>query len=155
MKKRNRRIYYREYRALMKELRGIAYDLECDIRIQYKKPFHYGEFCPGVCGSFNIAKNRINIIIRGRPSRRDILYTLAHEVRHAMHLAQGYFPHYYKPISKRKLNLGVAVRAERDCDKWANKWLKSKNLRPIKELYPAHHTLDARVLHRRRLKNTV
>src|SRR5690554_1533697 len=73
-------------------------------------------------------------------SRRLALHTLAHEVRHLIHQQEGLYRDYYRPehqyaittVYKRGRvpkwynppNIGVAVRAERDCDSWAFKFLE-------------------------------
>lgn len=101
----------------------------------------------GTCEQF--PKRKIVVSCYGRQARRNLLFVLAHEVRHALHVRDGIFADYYRPYSedaaavafayslndKRGLpknfklpNLSVAIRAERDCDKWAAKFLRERGI---------------------------
>lgn len=63
---------------------------------------------------------QILISTRAWWTNKTFLYILAHEVRHAQHIFLGKYRHYYGALrSSHDLNLGVAMRAELDCDAYA------------------------------------
>jgi hypothetical protein len=56
----------------------------------------------------------------------DVIFALAHELQHKFQHLFLKYPSYYQPYPT---NLGVAVRAERDCDKYGTYWAKKQNPR--------------------------
>lgn len=157
MKKRNRKISYKEMRALMRELRTIAKYHGVEVVVHRKSAFATGELRCYANGFYDIRKHRAVVTVYGRPSRRAVLAAVAHEVRHGMHVNLGLYDSYYqdidrkiqwncwKKLSKIPINLGVAKRAEQDCDRWADKWLEGHNIRPYNEEYPSWMTLHHRI----------
>lgn len=56
----------------------------------------------------------------------DIVFILAHEIRHAQHVEQKLFKPYYK--NKKKCSWQTGLAAERDCDRFATNFCKKHNL---------------------------
>ncbi len=145
-------------RLHVKELRALAASYGCRIQIRYRpiiwnryesgKP-NFGEVRGFYSGNFKY----ISVVVYGRPAKRKILGVLAHEVRHAEHDFLGLFKDYYRkdlylayqacfnpsmvlPKSFKKPNNKIAFLAENDCNKWADKFLISKGIKPLKDKYP-------------------
>lgn len=141
-------------RKMMKQLRAIADLLEYKVTIRRQKvqfvmvsPKRKLVVCwpEGLC---SILDKKISIVIHGRPSRRSVIHTFAHEIRHAIHQNAGLFKDYYRKKPRQwaicsalcrsrtayqieKFNLKNAWLAERDCDKWGNKFLVSFGIEPL------------------------
>lgn len=118
---------------------------------------------PDIFAEFDNEKKRIYVTIRDEKgrfrSRADFIFLLAHETRHLQHWMQGLYKNYYQnnpqlikyfgPGKRHKMRLIqacsilVAVRAERDCDKFARDFLnlhlgKCHKLNPLLTvIYPA------------------
>jgi hypothetical protein len=141
-KKRHRPIFLAEHRKIMKILIQMAKAMGVKVEIRNKPvsfPRHGRPKRGTVCGLYHFYNQRkIVITKRGRPSRRNLLGVLAHEVRHAIHQHIGIFSNYYacEPLP----DLRIAIRAERDCDKWAINFLKKFNIIYDPGIYPLHDT---------------
>lgn len=136
------------FNQLKKQLLDTVTPLGVTYRITYqsiKRPFGVG-----VSGTYSSARNRINVIVRGKSSYLAILATLAHEVRHAQHHHLGLFPEYYDPNLESKEyrqlvrngqvvppTLEIGQAAEDDCNLFAVNWLAEKghSLNPDKKTY--------------------
>lgn len=56
----------------------------------------------------------------------NVVYTLAHEIRHIQHVEFGLYRSYYKTDGEYRPECFLtALAAERDCDRFAAKWLAS------------------------------
>jgi hypothetical protein len=154
---------YRKHFAVLKGLATVAgADLDVDY-FQVKYPDRYG-----VYGHYNTEKRRIYVKVYGNQSRKLILATLAHEVRHAQHHHQGLWADYYdsryhQPDYVEKVLRGEALPpdpsigdpAENDCNKFATEWMAIRGipLDPKKKSheswfrpYNTHHVFTNRII---------
>lgn len=65
-----------------------------------------------------------------RRSAAEVAHTLAHELRHAQHMAAGLYDAYYgrreaEGLADIGIAVAVGIRAERDCDRYARERLKA------------------------------
>lgn len=87
----------------------------------------------------------ITLEIFGKNNYIEALFQFAHEVRHAEHVYKGKYASFYskqfrdlwqrvyslKPIDISKIpKRSVAIKAERDCNKWAEAWLRKHGIDP-------------------------
>lgn len=75
-------------------------------------------------GYFNEEEKVVTVFMRSPDGRfrshADIAFILAHELRHIQHFEQGLYREYYIEREERVPELMlVAIRAERDCDRYA------------------------------------
>lgn len=139
----------KRYNQLLKELREIAGFCGFTIQLRKREVIYkrHGENRPnfgemyGYCDS---VKRKLTVVYFGKVGRAKILWVMAHEVRHAIHVNMNMFKDYYDlrhreasttldkdgvlPDGYKPPDLAVAVRAERDCDRWAFKWLKDNEI---------------------------
>lgn len=102
-------------------------------------------------GWIELESKRIGINLRDPHGRfrsfGDIVFTLAHEIRHLEHLVEGRFGAYYHWPQRAAFLCGVA--AERDCDRAARKYVRKYKLQCSPELanriYPSWR-IDPRCL---------
>lgn len=139
----------KRYNQLLKDLRQIAGFCGFTIQLRKREVIYkryetnipnFGEIY-GYCDS---VKRKLTIVYFGKTGRAKILWVMAHEVRHAIHVNTGIYKDYYDlrhrearykldsdgvlPIGYKPPDLSVAVRAERDCDQWAFKYLSDKEI---------------------------
>lgn len=162
-----------EFRGHMKMLRNIAHFSDVKLVI-YRRPHkivrhidpntgHPAEFrASGVFGYYAQNLKSATISIFGNPSRSEVLHTIAHEIRHAIHVKEGLFKDYYRPKDatewlnyalgstderpRAKLqNLRTAWMAEIDCNKWADQFLIDRGLLPLNEPYNYKDTAAYRI----------
>jgi len=129
-----------KYLRLKAELESIAHDLGYTYKIVRRPRLRlHPELSRFVTGSHCEWSRELRVFVYGKMSYATILFTLAHEVRHAIHVREGLFKSNYG-LNKRLMklamrgrkdqwrwpNLGVAIRAENDCDRWANKFLTDR-----------------------------
>jgi hypothetical protein len=127
------------YNYLLNSLRNEAKKTNTRVLVRYL------DYCAdadhGVLGGFDFNNNLIRIKVYGNQDRVYILAILAHEIRHAQHLAQGRYADYYSydrffdssfytglkrdPNAVRLPNLQTGLHAENDCNKYSISWLKS------------------------------
>ena len=143
------------FEKLKKELYQQIHRLGGQVRIIRKRPQWgsqlYKKF--RVEGSFHVTRRRITITVYGNEPYTKILHYLAHETRHLIHDRLGLYQSYYDknnikhieqwsrrdgPIKWKFYNTGVATRAERDCDRWADNWLKSHGYPTERKLLYRH-----------------
>lgn len=147
------RINRSNMRLMMKQLRTVADLLGYKVTINRRKVKFYHTLM--ICwpeAYCDFVHKRISITIYGRPARRSIIHTFAHEIRHAIHANNGLFKDYYRqepfiwvkgPVHMRNstastikaFNLKNAWLAERDCDRWGNKFLAHYGVKPMKTKY--------------------
>jgi hypothetical protein len=139
----------KKYGQLLKDLRQIAGYCGFTVQIRKREVIYkrHGEERPNfgeMYGYCDPVKRKLTVVYFGNTGRAKILWVLAHEVRHAIHVSTNMFKDYYDirhreaintlnktgllPEGYRPPDLGIAVRAERDCDNWAFKFLKEKDI---------------------------
>jgi len=154
-------------KQMMRELKAIAKQHGCKVRIYtydalkkdsgYLRSFshtHSG-------GEYDAEKKCLRIRKYRNTFMLVVLHTLAHEVRHMLHDAKDIYPKYYSKYWQDKLiefnkngktsgELDIScflqgVRAERDCNKWADKFLSDRgyNSKQFGKKYPADSVLGA------------
>ena len=153
-----KRISKADFLAIKKELISIAHDCGYTVRMT-KHPikqymYEHGMRYFSIHGTASSFKKRLTVSMNGRPAHHLQLFILAHEVRHALHTKNGLYKDYYRPeletytqpkIESYKLPCRlIAIRAERDCDRWAYNYLKEKGVDlPLPKKYPYNATLAA------------
>lgn len=132
-----KRIDSKKYKNLLNSLRDEAKNTNTKVIIRYREPSADEEH--SVNGGFNFNDNVIKISVYGRQPRIYILAVLAHEVRHAQHLANGQYSDYYNydrffnskffkelktnPFSVKLPNLRTGLNAEKNCNDFSIQWL--------------------------------
>lgn len=131
-----RKIYKKEFLKLSRELHKEFSKIGVKFNMHYR-PLSFSAIQNGahprydcVYGGYWHKEKKASVTARGKVTRWKILHVMAHELRHAQHDATGLFKDYYskKPKSKQ-----VAWRAERNCDAWALKWLRSRGIKVSEE----------------------
>ena len=91
------------------------------------------EYIDGNNGEFSLEDK--TLIISPKLKKTTFLFSLAHEIRHALHVEQQLYTQYYLFSSgqSERFNAGLFIRAERDCDKWASKFLEGVGIEYVKE----------------------
>lgn len=158
------RINNSQYRKYLKEVKSFADLLGVTVVIHRRAIIwsRYGSQGPNfseVRGYHDMYKKKIVVTLHGRPARRKVLHVLAHELRHALHVKEGLYKNYYNPKVGRCIDLLlkgvkidakmivrpsnlVALMAERDCDKFADKWLADRNIKAMNlSPYPNYMTI--------------
>lgn len=159
-----KRISKSKMRTLTKELRSLAAKYGCKIKL-YRRPIIWNRYESGkpnfgeVRGNYAGKHKEIVVTAYGRPARRAILATIAHEVRHAEHDVKGLFAEYYQPHHQEALRFirghasslpqgfkrpcnKTAFLAENDCNKWADKFLVRNGIEPMNEKYDYRDTMS-------------
>lgn len=138
-KKRNQTVSLATYRRLIKQARAEALALGYSLKV-YRRPPYYSEGGPryGSYGRADANALKLTITGRGRPGRGEILFTVFHELRHAMHHRLGMYPAYYtgSPIKDGWLGL----EAEVECNDYAHKRLLQEGVWTRPDVnYPGYH----------------
>jgi hypothetical protein len=146
-------------KVVMRELRSMAkkhgYEVRIYIYEALKDDSYLRFFSPRApSGDFKQREKRIVIRRYRNTFLKSIMWVMAHEIGHLIHVVDGKFPRYYSkywdsavtkfydgsPIP-RKLDTSCflqGVRAERDCDRWATKFLAERGyIYKPQRLYPA------------------
>lgn len=137
------RLSKQKYLEVKRELQKIVTDHGHTYRIRRGKlHFHDGPNW-GIEGGFYEYERKIKVKSTGKNGRAQILFVLAHEVRHMLHVKQNLYKSYYglnhhlmhlaikgQKVQWRWPNCGVAIRAERDCDRWALEFLAARGIVP-------------------------
>lgn len=161
-----KRIGLAEMRKIMRELREIAQSAGFVINVHYR-PVNWnwcGSGSPafGTSGQCISKEKKLIVTSRGRSARRDLLFVMAHEVRHALHIKEGLFADYYRDQDFEKFHEYVRGRAERpnaplpdrdiawaaekDCDAWALEFLRSRGIEGrLRHEYPFDSTLASQI----------
>lgn len=150
-----RKISNMEFVRLIKNLRAEACLVQARLHVHSQKQnwdrVREGMESIGHARGYYRLNSRIAIItVYGRAPRWKILYVMAHELRHAQHHHNGLYKDYYRKDIRRLYNwarssaktpmpniklpcLKTAFLAERDCDKFAKKWLIANGI--VSEAY--------------------
>lgn len=144
----------RELRALARlfgyEVRYYTYSALKD------KSYHRGFTPQFPSGEFDRFKKRILIRKYRNTLKHSVMCVLAHEISHMLHVVKGKYPKYYSDYWAGKIlelhrnsntdlsDLDIScfkqgVRAERDCDRWAQEFLGKRGHRynsKMRRLYP-------------------
>jgi hypothetical protein len=153
-----------------KEIRLIAkfYGFTVRIRRQAKPVENYYNQKPYTRGYYSIPRKEVVVVIPWniKKNSRHLISIMAHEVRHGIHHALGLYKDYYRVEHRDKLtefyktgkvphlyvppNLGVAMRAELDCDAWMRSFLKKHKLKDkaiTNVWYPLHMVMGYHMVH--------
>ena len=104
-------------RVLLKEARRLR------MRVSFAKKRNWS------LGSHDMKKRKLTVQLCdpiGTPFEiEDVIFILAHEVRHEQHVDEGIYRAYYRMKKSCTWQMGLA--AERDCDKFATEFCKKNN----------------------------
>lgn len=150
------------YLELLRELRAIAHEMGFQVFIRSRPVIMNRYGCEGpnfgeIRGFASMRPDKRLVVTRfGRVARRKLLAYLAHETRHAQHVALGLYPGYYEPnvnaqnfLEGKELSLpygfvlpdlDVALAAERDCDAWSETFLRERGIEPPAHVYAMEQT---------------
>lgn len=113
----------------------------------------------GPSGNFDELNKRIIVRKYRNTFMIGVLFVLAHEIGHLLHHIEGKYPRYYSEYWRKEIGtfykthqipekLDVScflqgIRAERDCDKWARKFLKDRGFtwNAFTDLYPVDNVM--------------
>jgi len=145
-------------KQVIRELRAIARQHGFEVRTytydRLKSDNYLRPFSPrSPSGYFKQRDKRIVVQRYRNTFLKSVMYVLAHEIRHLLHVVEGKYPRYYSAyweyeILKHHIMLKIpekldvncflqGIRAERDCNAWATKFLAERGYTyHAQKLYP-------------------
>lgn len=134
----------KQYVQLIEELLDSCH--KCKVRVKFRHgPPLGGEYLPdNVSGWCSV--DSIVITLHGKPRDIEVLHCLAHELRHAQHRKYGMFGNYYKYTTPKTIfnHLEENLLAERECEKFASKWLEVHGVRSVR--YGLYQAIDTNLM---------